>query len=465
LIGLTGTQQRDRLPAPHFQSLRTARWSHAPSHSRCPNGYPFFSERSITARFPAIAGAERIQQVAQNLDYFSEIWCAHEYWELMGAQFKHLSPGARAAVLDWVEAGPQGRQLERLKTDFEGKPIGDELLARRAMRWRVAHLQAYKEDLPPEWKTRYDAWAATVGEEEHLGFATWIGEVQSVGNASPLNKSEIAEKNLEEVVAFLKSWTPTGDFFGPRREGLASVLEQQIKEGPQRYAASALIFAEVPSAYVAIVLRSLAEAFRKGAIADIEPTLDLANAIVAEHPASADEEKDEWSYTRLEAARLAENILTIDPPVASGLREKIWALIQALTSDSSPSADDEDRQGSSGMEPFSLSLNRTRGMAIHALFRYCAWVKRLNPAGEFDLKVAASEAVNVMHERLDPAKEKTRTIRSVFGQFFPVLNDLDYKLASDLKASIFPVAEADAKFWHVAWNSYVVAWQPEIASI
>ena len=69
LIGLARAQQRNRFLAALFQPLRTAWRSHAPTHTRIGNGYPFFSERSIVTMRgvgrPAISCGPAAQTLAR----------------------------------------------------------------------------------------------------------------------------------------------------------------------------------------------------------------------------------------------------------------------------------------------------------------------------------------------------------------------------------------------------------------
>ena len=55
---------------------------------------------------------------------------------------------------------------------------------------------------------------------------------------------------------------------------------------------------------------------------------------------------------------------------------KLWDVLSSLADDPEPTPKHEQRYGGSNMDPATLSINTTRGNAMHAVVRYALWVRR-----------------------------------------------------------------------------------------
>jgi hypothetical protein len=66
------------------------------------------------------------------------------------------------------------------------------------------------------------------------------------------------------------------------------------------------------------------------------------------------------------------------------------------------------------------------------------------------------EVKDVLNRHLDPRFEPTRTIRSVYGRYFPLLRYLDPGWTHRAVAEVFPDAPELAHLWRAAWDSYLV---------
>src|SRR5207249_4510388 len=64
--------------------------------------------------------------------------------------------------------------------------------------------------------------------------------------------------------------------------------------------------------------------------------------------------------------------------------------------------------------------------------------------------------------RLDSKAERTRAIRSVYGQYFPYLCHIDPQWTQHHLRSIFPRATEQKAFRDAAWKTYVTFNQPRV---
>jgi|GEM_PF-5065975 len=415
----------------------------------------------LVTEFPEVAGAKRLSEIANTKKFFDEPWWKREYVVFLEKHFAALNPEDQAIILSWVDAGPSEQDVKHWR-----ERIGDDenILKGRLAYWHIQQVQAFKDALPDIWKARYAGWLKDGGVEDvHLGFAFWVGDVESYNGAedSPLTLKQLREMGVDSAIEYFKNWIPTGTFTGPNRSNLASVLEQHIKAEPAIYAESADRFSELDPEYVSVVVRALAKTFVAKTELEVEPTLRLLEALIREHgrtPDAADKD-DGWDYTRLEVARFLGKVLPLQPSVFEpAQRKRIWGILSVLAADPNPSSENERLHSKSDFDAYSASLNRTRGTALHAVFDYADWVKRSGAAvPEFNFEHAVPEVSSLLKERLDTQREPTFMARTVFGKSFPTLFNLDPIYAETLRQSIF-ITQDDERYW-AAWDTYVTAWR------
>jgi hypothetical protein len=144
----------------------------------------------------------------------------------------------------------------------------------------------------------------------------------------------------------------------------------------------------------------------------------------------------------------------------------VWAILKPITEDPDPTPEYEERYGGSNMDPATLSINTTRGEAMHAVVRYALWVRchlEREPKSEEGLQKGFEEMAEVrevLEAHLDPARDPSLAIRAVYGQWFPWLVLLDPEWARTHAQAIFPQDQESEAFFEAAWNTYVVFSEP-----
>ena len=145
------------------------------------------------------------------------------------------------------------------------------------------------------------------------------------------------------------------------------------------------------------------------------------------------------------------------------LRHICWSLLSSLTKDPDPTQEDEAIYGGSNMSPAALSINTTRGEAMHALIQYAFWIRQ-NNEGTYGEDCINSSGFNDMPEvrdvleyHLNPCNDPSLAVRSVYGQCFPWLVVLDQAWSSENAARIFPsqTDNVSKDLYRAAWESYI----------
>jgi hypothetical protein len=137
-----------------------------------------------------------------------------------------------------------------------------------------------------------------------------------------------------------------------------------------------------------------------------------------------------------------------------------------ITNDPEPDQKYEEEYGGSNMDPATMSINTTRGEAMHTVVRYALWVRRHIEKNE-DSKTRLGRGFDEMPEvrqvldaHLDVQEDPSLAIRSIYGQWFPWLLLLDPSWARSKTSIIFPLEASLKQYFDAAWNTYVVFCPP-----
>ena len=402
---------------------------------------------------------------------FEDLSFRHEYALLARDYFKKVSQEAQQKILSWIEKGPDLANFEKRWKERHKKSPTQKDKERYLEHWQRDRLALMKASLSPKWKAFYDSLVAKYGEPEHPDFASY--SVSWVGPASPKTQEELLQMSIDEIVAFLKSWTPSvTDGFAPTpsKEGLGRILSKIVSEKPTQFAEKALAFKDLDPTYIRHLLSGLNEAVKANKTFDWKPVISLCQWVVTlsrEIPERVSEMMDQdphWGWARKEIAHLLESgFKKAETEISFELRNEVWAILEPLTDDPEPTPEYENK---SSMKPINLSINTVRGQAIHTVIQYALWCRRnfqKLPNGEEKVLGGFKkmpEVREVLEKHLNPEVDSSLTIRSVYGQKFPLLVFLDEKWAKSHVSKIFPSEKDNHIFWEVAWGAYIAFWRP-----
>jgi hypothetical protein len=414
-----------------------------------------------------------IQQRLTDRKYFDDIGVRHEYFLLIQSQFKNLRNNERAKILNWIETGPELKAVTESYRDRTGMEPTETDLNKFAKNWRLKHLVPIKNELPVEWRTLYDKWVAELGEPDHPDLVSYM--TSWVGPTSPKNTEEISSMNIEELISFLKKWRSFEEnHAAPSPEGLGRELTSVVAREPQRFADAAELFKELNPTYVRAIVSGLRDAVGQNRSFAWLAVLKLCSWVI-QQPREIEGRKSEysdldpgWLWTRKSIAELLESGLKSgDAEIPFGLRTKAWQVIRPLAEDAEPTPEYEELYGGSNMDPATLSINTTRPQSIHTAVRYALWVHRHTQEGRTkgDSKTAGFNCMPEVRELLDahlnPLKDRSLAVRSVYGQWFPWLVLLDFSWATCNAEKIFPMDSSSATFFEASWNTYIVFCTPQ----
>ena len=395
---------------------------------------------------------------------------SQEFRELLEANAARLSAAERERLLRVVEAGPDVDAFRELHESFAERTPTDEEIHRYAAEWRVERLHLLLPALDADWRTRYDALVAEVGER----VIETSGVVSSfVGPTSPLSVDELAAMPDEQLLEFLRIWEPDTDWAAPSVEGLSRTLAAFSEREPARAASLSTALKGIRPGYVQWLIHGFEGALREGR-AFSWTTLNDFLLWVAEQPREIPEgRRDEyadadpgWVWTRRAIVALLEHGLNQRETMAIPLEERgrVWTIISLIADDPDPTPEHEQQFGGSNMDPATLALNTTRPRALRAAMSYSRWLHHTlglegsdDAAGKsfFD---RAPEVAALFEEHLDPKRDSSLAVRAVFGQHFANLVALDPSWAARYAAAVFPPENTAQR--EAAWGAYVILSPP-----
>jgi hypothetical protein len=214
-------------------------------------------------------------------------------------------------------------------------------------------------------------------------------------------------------------------------QSLAQQISGDITARPSEYSLLASGIADLRPAYLNAFLEGLRQAIgtrRKNVPADRpespldldwEAVLDLAASIAGmRDPGGRNAEQAEESPRWMQRSVLM-LIKTALAAESSGLSaqhaEAILTIIQRLLDSPDPVPEDETADDS--LNPADRALNSVRGQAVGCLIAFSSWWRRLGKTGD-DVPPVLLE---LLSRELDLAHETSTAIRTVYGQFFPLL--------------------------------------------
>jgi hypothetical protein len=194
--------------------------------------------------------------------------------------------------------------------------------------------------------------------------------------------------------------------------------------------------------------------------------MDQPHEVLEREDGYYEQDKD-WGNARATIAELlSAGFESGNGEIPYDLRADVWDVLSLLTNDPDPTPEHEERYGGSNMNPLTLSINTTRGEAMHAVVRYALWVNRhTKEATESEAQVACSfdempEVQAILDHHLDPANDPSLAIRAVYGQWLPWLITLDSRWVDQSLTKVFPAEENLRTLRDAAWDTYIIYNEP-----
>jgi len=368
--------------------------------------------------------------------YFDDIALWHEYQLLISQEFCSFPKELKKWYLEQIEnISKKGKDKTYIETQ------------------QLRRLLLIKNCLDGEWEKKFKELVKKYKEIKHPEFLFYISWVEST-SPLPLEKLEKLFKNegIEEIINYLKELdTKNQGFEELSFEKLGMNLEELIEKYPKEFSEKSLIFwrEKVRLVYIYHLFSGLREAIRKNKEINWNEVIKLMVEITLNYKKQDILEPDWNSVIGAEIRLLNEGFFN-SYPIPFKEKENVWKIIEKLSEHPEPDLKYEEKYGGDNMNPATMSINTIRGEAIHGVINYALWCsKNLNK------KILVEEVKKVLEEHLHIEKEKTLTVRSVYGWRLPDLVDLDKNWVEKNLDKIFPNEKSLESFWLSAFEAYL----------
>lgn len=429
--------------------------------------YPIFKrlEIHLLIEFPE-KGKEYItsllkDEISKDLD-FDNAPIRHELYRLLDKAFGGVSHDVQKKYYDWITAGPDTEHYRDTLKKEAGREPDQKEIESYIGQWKLKKYGPIKTHLDHEHKSIYKKLQDEYKIEDHPEFAFY--RKSWVGPTSPIDAKELGQLNIEEVIEYLKGWKPEGRHFLPSPEGLGRVFKDDVKNRAVQYShiADSINPKDIRPVYLHYFYSGLEDSLKDGKEIDWSRIITLSELIVLsndlpESEKSGNDFETSWQGVRQQVASLFSEGLKTTNRIPFDLREKVWILIKKLCEGGDPTPEYEAEYGGSNMSPVDMSINTTRGKAIHGLFHYLLWVdQNVNKdiSKEKQKHSIPPEAIPILERLFDTSMEPTVTIRSVVGWYilWLAIFDLDYIRGKlDL---IIPQESSLTRFRNAAFEGY-----------
>jgi len=283
---------------------------------------------------------------------------------------------------------------------------------------------------------------------------------------SPKSRDDVLSMSPQETVDFLNEWTARTDWCSPLHimgrspAGLGDALREAVTSDPKHFDTRLEPFSETDPTYVRSVIDGLRFAIREGRQFEWESVLAFCLSICRKdrnipnrvsNPMVID---PDWGWARHAVAHLIQEGIQAGSkhPIPFALHSLVWEILGILSDDPDPAGEEEG-------DPIQHAPNTVRGEAIDAVVLYALWCHRDITQREGLENWRGFESIPdvraVLEEHLNPVKDPSLAVRTLYGRWFPWLDMLDHNWAKENVGKIFPLEEGSGDYWKAAWEAYL----------
>jgi hypothetical protein len=407
----------------------------------------------------------RTENIIMNWDTFNEINYKNEYYHLLKNNYPALSGATKQKYLDFAKSTEERpKWYSRFKENKGTEPTEEEIniIARR---WKYEKLLPIADYLNGELKEQFDDFKKEFGHIDPIGRGFTMGPVM-YGPNSPINIEQLKAYTVDDLVSYLNNWQPNGGKLFESPEGLGRNLSAIVSTEPERYAESTDKLIGIEPTYIRSILYGFQQAASKNINFNWLKVLTLCDWVLKQKiesevsTAKIPLERDaDWNPSRMAVARLLDAGFDAgNYKIPLELKDNAWKLLEILSKDINPSEEYENTYGGKNLDALTMSINTTRGIAMHAVVKYAIWVYRdLETKKELkdDIFVFIPEVKRVLDKHLDKKYDPSLAVHSVYGQWIPWFVLFSKVWLNDALPLIFPQEPEKKTYRDVAWETYI----------
>ncbi|MFW0862075.1 MAG: hypothetical protein ACKKL6_00605 [Candidatus Komeilibacteria bacterium] len=416
--------------------------------------YPLYIFRMIKLRmynkFPSLFKGEIKSSLLKSENYEDINDIGEVFSELVVNNFKLLNNAEKEKVFKITEKCP--------KYILELRDITQEQIDEFFERWRYKNLYLVKAFLNGDSKVWFDSVKDKYSPPDFTkGLSTtWVGPT------SDITVTDFNSMDPDVIIRELDEWIPPKGSMVDTPEGRGRNLSESIKFNPNKYFPLALEFIKkkLRFTYIHHLFWGFELAHREKHPMDWDKIIDAGINLVRLDKDNIDKfpktSNDDFEYDHDGAVRSLLSLIDqglgqkeIDMPVSR--RGDIWEIIKKGTKSTYPDLEHEKEYGGNNMDPFTMSINTTRGEAMHALIRYASWIVQQSK----EKRGLPKEVLQVLNYHLDYKNDPTETIHCIYGRYLPFLSHHEPEWVKKNMKLIFPDEKEKFLVWKATFGTYL----------
>lgn len=393
--------------------------------------YNWIFFQRISLHFARVYGVELDGENTKNLllfedgKYIRDISFRNEYFYLLKNVYPKLIDNEKENFLNELDriaseeelrfqshnsADSNSQSSEDFQLDFPKDSVYNEIL------W--SFLSSIKDYLEGQWRIKFENIKKIYNKDDRPPqYAAYHWSF--VGPISPVDRTEIANMRIEDLIDYLERYEPEDSIRGGHsREGLNRQIEQDVEKNPLRYLESYKLFMEskIHIKFHKGILYGICNAISNKNLSNFNLVVDYLVELHAKF-----EQTSEGRYSTNEV--LTDPILGIyrtlyeqfDGFEKSERNIELIRNIFPYLEDSSPKADFDTKN-----DPIHNSINSIRGETLHAFFKCILWLTVENDQWNnvrFSEPIIETILEKVKTHFTSSDYKNFRTDRSVLGQY------------------------------------------------
>ena len=449
-----------------FLSGQPADHSEQILHVLEPYTWPIFDRmRAFTLLHAANPDPNLVARLLNNQERYKRASQNPEFTELLTKQAAALPKDVLAEVVERIDRGPDpawyAYHLEH--------------------RVRPENLELEKTVIIERWQLDWLHPLAEVLDEAHSRELNRLlekydaprprfrsGGVRLVQDHSPTDLDSFRGMSTEELVEYLKEWTPpaTGlPFEQPSRAGMANTLRQWVADDPQHASEvlESFLTTDLDPAYITAFLDAFAGALKTEKAFNVYAVARAAQWVAENTDALMDVEGEgwnreaTWNWAHMSAARFLTDLFLEEKRLDLARASELFPAARAVCFLPRPTVEDEVEYKKEPSRHASYALNTPRPVGVEAMIRYGRWIKLATPEAEFTPALLAP-VFEVLEQKLDATKDPSAAVREMFGMQFRTVAWLDLEWFLSAIPKLFPGKDGtreEKTLDRFAWNSYL----------
>jgi hypothetical protein len=372
----------------------------------------------------------------------------HEYYLLLRQEFGNLNKEDQKIILGFIDEG----------SPWKKDGIDPDEYQKFQDRFRYDELHCIKDNLFGKWKDDYQELGKCFKETENPEFLYYMSDGFD-GNKSPIKPEEIAGKNIDEIIQYLKEWKPkeNDSWNGASISGLADEVKKDAEKKPRKYLDDLEKFKDVEEpAYISHLFRGLAK-FNEKTLDDWQKIIDLGKIIagkdvgeiVVEKQRSSFDRENSWDQPKRELVTIFTETFKnkeIEKTLSIDLANDVFDILSKITLQEDFYLEQKEVNDNDDDRYYIRAINSCHGEAFSALIEYGLWLRRNKREEQ-----ASKQIIPILDDLIKTSKYQETW--SVMGRYLPWIMFIGEEWIKNNIDKILP--ENDRQKFDPAWLTYV----------